>query len=326
MQQYSQDLWYVMSSLYGERAVLVGARTFLGMVLLPFRALLKGVIVALHGGRIHLGDMALAPLAILIKMYVPRVHISATACGLDVLYSNKYYQWILSKSFSSIDRIVCISHSTADLLTERGVPPEKITVIPCGVWNIEEHTKSKDANTPKLISVGRLIPRKGFAWCIREVIPLLQQQYPRLTYTVVGSGEEEKLIKNIIEEMGLQKTVILTGSVSEEERNALIESSDCFVMPNIEVEGDIEGFGIVCIEASSRGVPVAAAKLQGVKDAVIEGKTGAFFYPEDAKQCAEVITTILSQPLDPISVAQETQQRFGWEHLAERYHYEVFSL
>jgi glycosyltransferase involved in cell wall biosynthesis len=326
MQQYSRDLWYAISSLYGERAVLVGARTFPGLVLLPFRALFRGVLVALHGGRIHLGDMALAPLAVLIKMYVPRVHISATACGLDVLYDNKYYQWLLSKSLSSIDRIVCISNSTADLLIERGVPSEKIAVIPCGVRNCEVAPTSKDTDSPRLISVGRLIPRKGFVWCIREVIPLLQEKYPRLVYTFVGKGEEEKLIKNTVEELGLQDTVILTGAISEEERNTLITSSDCFVMPNIEVEGDIEGFGIVCVEASSRGVPVVAAKLQGVKDAVIEGKTGVFFPPEDAKQCASAITSILSQPLDPISVAKETQQAFGWEHLAERYHYEVFSL
>jgi len=324
MQQLSADLWKVIQMQYGDQSKMVGFQSACSLCAFPFRAVLQGVLVSRRGGHIHLGDLSLAPLALVIKFLVPSAHISATVCGLEVLYGNRVYQWILRHSLASMDTFACISTATADELRECGVRSAAIAVIPCGVW--EKNIPSHDSSRPySLLTVGRLIPRKGVAWFIRHVLPLLQKSFPNVMYTVVGSGPDEKAILQCVEEMNLENVVHLAGRVSESEKDALLASSQCFVMPNVKVEGDMEGFGIVCLEAGRAGVPVVAARLEGVQDAVLEGTTGLFFQSGNAEDCAEKITTVLSGSFTASSVTKETMQHFGWDMLAKRYYNEIFN-
>lgn len=324
MQRLSSDLWKSICGVYAAQATMVSFRSFAGFATFPFRAIFQGVIVSRKGGHIHLGDLALAPVAFFIKLISPSASISATVCGLDVLYENRVYQWMLTYSLPSIDRFACISSATADVLRTRGVPASSIAIIPCGVWEQEMKISKQISQSHHLITVGRLIPRKGVAWFVRSVFPLVLSEFPQATYTIVGTGKDEGLIKKIVQEMSLQHAVIMTGEVSQSRKNELLHSSDCFVMPNVKVDGDMEGFGIVCIEASSRGVPVVAARLEGLHDAVLEGKTGEFFQSGDAPDCARKISAVLSGSLASSSVAEETMRHFSWEHLATRYRNEIF--
>ncbi|OGJ80058.1 hypothetical protein A2454_00910 [Candidatus Peribacteria bacterium RIFOXYC2_FULL_55_14] len=270
--------------------------------------------------------MALSPLAVAIKFFVPGAKITATAFGLDVLRTLPFYQWMLRWSLLSLDRVICISHATADAVHARGVLREKIVIIPCGIWmGTEECVRKGRRGEPRLLTVGRLVPRKGVAWFLSEVLPLLLQEYPRLHYTVVGTGPQEKLIKKIVREKGLEDAVTLAGAVSDKCRNQLFVESDCFVVPNVPREADMEGFGIVCIEASSRGVPVVAARLEGLTEAVQEGGTGLFFRTGDAKECVRCIRSMLTQPPDPLSVARSTREHYSWPQLLPRLRDALFS-
>ncbi len=87
-------------------------------------------------------------------------------------------------------------------------------------------------------------------------------------------------------------------------------------MPNILVKGDMEGFGIVAIEASSCGLPVIASNLEGIKDAVINGKTGWLVQPYNSK---EFIRKIESKPISIKTVRSTTINKFNWDKIALNY-------
>ncbi|PIR52837.1 hypothetical protein COU76_04285 [Candidatus Peregrinibacteria bacterium CG10_big_fil_rev_8_21_14_0_10_49_10] len=328
MQQYTQDLWVSLQLLYGSDAKLLGPRTRSGFLLFPILAVLQSIFVARKGGIIHIGDMGLSPLARLIRWLVPNARITATAFGLDVVYPKSWYQWLLRHSAPALDRIACISNATAVALQERGVPATHLVVIPCGIKAEEKSSLQPSAsvkNGPHLLSIGRLIPRKGIVWFLTAVLPTLLEEYPALTYTVVGTGKMERLIKKLVHNKGLDTAVFLKENLSDAERNQLLLTSDVLVVPNIPIQGDMEGFGIVCIEATSRGLPVIASRIEGLQDAILEGQTGLFFRPEDPEDCLRAVHVLLRHPFGRASVIRTTYEHYDWDMLIQRYHHELFS-
>lgn len=265
-------------------------------------------------------DASLASLGTLLKKIFPRVRIVAIACGLDVIYTRKLYQRILRGSFSSVDHFIAISHATKEELLSRGVSDERITVIPCGVWGrAYDPVSRRSQNDVRLITVGRLIPRKGHTWFLSEVVPRLLQTYPSLRYDIVGIGPEIPTLRKIIEERNLDESVTLHGMLTEQNKQYIVRQAHLCIMPNISVEGDMEGFGIACIESTSQGIPVVASRVEGLQDAVREGETGAFFTPSDPDDCLTKIEHLLKDPLDPQSVAAATMKYYDWSSLIPSY-------
>ncbi len=334
MQQLSWDVWRGMHEAYGERARLCALKQS-PLVVFVLRAVVLGVITVWRGGRVHLGDAALAPLGWFLKN-IGRGRVTVTACGLDVIWPRRWYQWMLRRTLPAMDRVVCISRATAEEVRKRGVAEERICIIPCGIWPVERGTGVSACAPcnpiPLLLTVGRLVPRKGIAWFVQNVVPFLLRDFPRLQYVVVGSGPEEFLINKFVQENGLETCVHLRGEFDDAEREECFALADLFVAPNIPVAGDMEGFGIVCIEASARGVPVVAARLDGLSDAVIDGETGRLFEPGDPEDCVRVVKEVLGGAhFDELSVTRQAMARatlecYGWPKLFQRYKDEVFEF
>ena len=331
MQQLSRDLWRGMNEIYGEQERLC----------VPFgvQAIFLGLVTVWRGGHVHLLDAALAPIGWLLKK-MGSGKVTLTACGLDVLWSRWWYQWVLWRTLPSLDRVVCISRATAEEVRKRGVAEEKIVVIPPGVWPDARGTGLHGAQTdtvricrasecssvPRLLTVGRLVPRKGVPWFVQNVVPSLLRDFPQLQYWIFGRGPEELLIKKIVQEKGLEHYVRLLGEFDDAKREECFTRADLFVMPNVAVPGDMEGFGIVCIEASARGVPVVAAQLEGLPDAVIDGETGRLFESGDPEDCVRVIREVIGGRWDRRQVARATLEHYGWPMLFRRYRDEVFGF
>jgi len=325
MQQLSRDVWRGMHEAYGERARLCASRSL--FVVFVLRAVVFGMITVWRGGHVHVGDASLVPLGWFLKN-VGRGRVTVTACGLDVIWPRRWYQWMLLRTLPAMDRVVCISRATAEEVQKRGVSEERIVVIPPGVWpGVPNRVGLRSSRmAPLLLTVGRLVSRKGVVWFVRDVVPFLLRDFPRLQYVVVGSGPEELLIKKFVQEHGLGHCVHLRGELDDAEREECFALADLFVAPNIPVAGDMEGFGIVCIEAGLRGVPVAAARLEGLHDAVRDGRTGRFFTPGDGVDCARVIREVIVGTQDRERVARATLEHYGWPRLFRRYRDEVFGF
>ncbi len=272
---------------------------------------------------VHLGDGTLALLAPVVKKLAPRRSVSLRLHGLDVVYPNPLYQRILRASLPACDRIVCISRATADEARVRGARDDQIVVIPPGIFpSAAPFQGAAPHGGAVLLTVGRLIPRKGHVWFIENVLPFL----PDVRYVIVGSGPEERCIRESVERHGLSDVVTLLTDADDAARDACYREADLFVMPNVPVGGDMEGFGIVALEASVRGVPVVAADLEGVADAVLP-ETGKLFTPRDPESCADAIRTFLDVMVSLSNhISAATLRAFSWEHLIKRYAHEVFGF
>jgi phosphatidyl-myo-inositol dimannoside synthase len=122
-----------------------------------------------------------------------------------------------------------------------------------------------------LLTLGRLVRRKGTEWFVRDVLPLLPEE---VVLVIAGDGREAEQVRGAVMASGLERRVRMLGEVDDAERELLFRGADLFVQPNIAVPGDHEGFGLVTVEAAIRGLPVVAAELEGLAEAVVDGETG----------------------------------------------------
>ena len=274
------------------------------------------------GDCVHFGDAVLAPVLRCLKFVRPALRVTCTVHGLDVIYPNTLHQFFVS-GLRCCDAIAAVSAATKHAAVERGVSPERAIVI--GWGTSDEDLAARVSGAPTLLSVGRLIQRKGTAWFTEHVLPLLLKTHADLQYGVVGNGPEMNRLRSLVSTLQLGDNVRLLGAISDEEKEKLYAQADMLLMPNVPVAGDMEGFGMACIEAAARGVPTVASKLEGIHDAVIDGETGVFFEPGDAAHAAEVVRHALAHHWDRLSVQRSCREHYDIATVASRYANHVFA-
>lgn len=325
MQRLSRDLCQEATAVYGNgvRCCYPHSDGVTGLMSMGLRSCISAFTLRGTNPRIHVCDASLLPLGSMLRR-ISSGQLSVTACGLDVTYQALWYEWLMRYFLGIADVYVAISHATAAELVKRGVQKKKIIVIPCGVSPGATAVQEPVTDDRLLLTVGRLIPRKGTAWFLSHVFPRILQEMPDVRYVIAGSGPEEEHIRLIIKQLNLGNSVELKTDCSDKQRDELLSGAAVFVVPNIPVSGDIEGFGIACIEAAVRGTPVAAAHLEGLRDAVIDGETGRFFEPADAASCMETVLSLLHHPLSRSAVSSSALQHYGWDVVFPMYRRHVF--
>lgn len=211
--------------------------------------------------------------------------------------------------------VTTVSSYTKQQLVRLGVPEAKIVMIyPCpnaAVTTVHPSVEDVGAldhahrleGKRVLLSVGRLVERKGFDMMI-AAMTTLRKQYPDLVYVIVGEGPYRERLQELITHHQLASCVRLVGSVSNEELSAWYTRAMCIVMPSRELPNhDVEGFGIAFVEANAFGKPVIGGKSGGIVDAVVDGETGFLVEPTNLAMLSKAVQTLLDQP--------ELAQRFG---------------
>jgi phosphatidylinositol alpha-1,6-mannosyltransferase len=290
-----------------------------------FWTMFKGVDV------IYAQDGVLAPPAYVLsrlfrKPYTVQIH------GLDATYKNPLFRGVVPRAIRKADTVFCISHAAAMELTKLGVDRDKIKVIPLAVNDViygkaDRKTLLSKLDLPAdsqiLLTVGRLIERKGVAWFIDNVLPELVKNHPKLIYLVIGEGEHRPSIQTAIDNQKLNKHVRLLGKVDEALRVAAYNGADVFVMPNINVPGDMEGFGLVLLEAALCALPIVASDTEGIKDAIVSGQNGLLVPVRDVKAFAVAIKRLLNNSDYAKQLGQASRQHtlnnYAWGKLADEY-------
>lgn len=124
-----------------------------------------------------------------------------------------------------------------------------------------------------LLTISHLVKRKGHDLVIRALSNIVKEQ-PDIYYIIVGRGPEEERLRKLSIQLGVDNRVVFAGFVPQSELNDYMNACDIFVMPNRNEEGDVEGYGIVFIEANACKKAVIAGNSGGAVDAVIDGETG----------------------------------------------------
>lgn len=299
------------------------------------RALTGEVDVVLFSSMV---TAALAPL--LRPVLAPRgVRMAAIVHGRDVTLPVLPYQWYVPRVLGALDAVLPVSQATGGECLRRGLARPKLHVVPNGVDTtrfaapdepsvmrraLEEALGDPSAPLPEgvllLCSVGRQVERKGFAWFVDGVMPRLPET---VHYWLAGDGPEADAIDAAISRHGLASRVRRLGRVTEDELAALYRGADLFVMPNRPVAGDMEGFGVVMLEAGLGATPTVAASLEGIRDVISEGINGHLVPSGDASAFADAIRPYyVDRTLLAERAAQtyaHTVATFGWRAVADHY-------
>ncbi len=253
-----------------------------------------------------------------------------------VAKTSKELGWLTRQALRISDLVIANSFSTKRLASEF-CDENKIHVVHLGVdfeqYQIPEEECQKyrqkwgfPENTVILLTVARMEPRKNQAAVIKTVAELRKEGLP-LAYVIAGSGEEERKLKNMVQEYNLEPWVKFLGKISEEEKIKSFCAADIYVMPSIQVGPMIEGFGIVFMEAAAAGLPSIAGNIGGQPEAVRHEETGFVIDGNNLNELKEAIRR-LAQDKNLRQKMGETARLWARKHdwsLVSRRVYEVVS-
>jgi len=229
------------------------------------------------------------------------------------------------------DRVVANSEHTRATLLAMGVAAARIAVIYPGV-DVSVFRPGLDAEDlraslgvgrdDKLVfSVGRLSRRKGFDQAIRAVARLRSEGLA-VRYVIAGIGEDADYLDGLIAQHRLQGIAHRIGAVKEADLPRWLNACDVFAMPNRDINGDNEGFGMVFIEAAACGKPSLAGEAGGTGSAVLHGETGLRVDGTSVEAVADGLRSLLTQPALAFERGQRALQRvereFAWERVADK--------
>jgi phosphatidylinositol alpha-1,6-mannosyltransferase len=265
------------------------------------REISGGQPVVVHAGR-NLPEGLAACLA-RVKYGVPYI-VWAHGEELATANSSRELSVLSRLVYGLSEHVIANSQSTRSLLRGCGVRASKITVAYPGVDTdrFSPHVNGEDIRTryarpgeSLILTVGRLQRRKGHDLSIDAMSALVSRGYA-VRYLIVGDGEERAALEERVRARGLERVVSLVGVVPGDDLPRFYAASDVFLMPNRVQEGDLEGFGIVFIEAAASAKPVVGGVTGGAGEAVEDGVTGVLVSGLDADELARVLEALLRSP------------------------------
>jgi len=277
--------------------------------------------------------MPLAWMSALLKRAGVR-RVVALTHGHEVWWAKlPVFRQIFSHSTRSIDVLTYLGQFTrramapvihSSCLMVQIAPGISIDHFKPGLKSIELITELELEGRQVLISVGRLVHRKGQDKLL-EALPQILLRHPNVVLLLVGVGPRQKKLKQLVRRNGLEDYVRFIGRINYKELPEYFRLGDLFVMPSrSRLAGlEVEGLGIVYLEASASGIAVLAGASGGAPDAVIPGKTGEIVDGTSVREIASAINELLDHPsrlLEMGAAGREwTEERWSWEIRGSRF-------
>lgn len=263
-------------------------------------------------------------------------HIAVTLHGKDTVF-NPFdlfplewgYDALRRTAIGAADHVLPVSRFLARRAQHLGATEEQITVVP-NATNPDVFypdpapalREELDAeNRPIVVSAGRLVPKKGFDTAIRT-IRQVADDLPEVLLLIAGEGPEASSLQQLARDLQVEEHVRFLGRVSQEQLRRYYSLADVFMMVGREEPGDIEGFGLVYLEANACGTPTLGARVGGVPDAIQDEHTGLLVPPEDPTAAAQALTRLLTDPDLAERLGEQGRDRVlreaNWDAVAER--------
>jgi phosphatidylinositol alpha-1,6-mannosyltransferase len=218
---------------------------------------------------------------------VARTALRRIGSGTDVVtYISRYTRGRFASAFG---RDAALEHLPPGVDTDRFAPDE--------VARAELRARYGLGQRPVVVCVSRLVPRKGQDMLIRAM-PAIRQRVPGAALVIVGGGPYRTSLRRLAHSFGVAEHVVFTGGVPGAELPAHHAMADVFAMP-CRTRGaglDVEGLGIVYLEASATGVPVVAGRSGGAPETVRDGETGVVVDGWDVGAIAATVSDLLAEP------------------------------
>ncbi len=226
------------------------------------------------------------------------------------------------------DGLMPVSCYTAELLHEAGVRDSAIHVAPNGVDpqafrpgdGAAFRAEHGLGDGPLIVTVCRLVPRKGIDTTI-EAVARLRDQIDGLRYAIGGSGPDRERLEAKVATSNLGDCVTFLGRVRDAAMADCMTAADVFCMPARSEPPDVEGFGLVFLEAGACETAVVGARAGGVPDAIVHGETGLLVEPSDPVALADALARLLGDPDTRARMGKAARARIEaqctWDHVAE---------
>lgn len=239
---------------------------------------------------------------------------------------------MLARIGREVDNVTYLGEYTRERLAAACGPKTNFVRLPSGV---DTAAFSPDAagdevrrgyglhDRPVVVCVSRLVARKGQDVLIRA-LPAIRRRVPDTALLIVGGGPHREDLQRLVRESGLEQDVVFTGSVPTSELPAHYAAGDVFAMPcRSRLRGlEVEGLGIVYLEANACGLPVVAGDSGGAPDAVLEGKTGYVVNGRDGDAVTERVSALLADESARKAMGQAGREwvsrEWRWPTLAAR--------
>jgi phosphatidylinositol alpha-1,6-mannosyltransferase len=282
------------------------------------------------------GSVVTAPVGWILSCRF-RIPFVVVVHGSDLIYDHWLYRRGIRFSLARANHVIANSGQTLQLAKAVGLDASKLSVVHPGVDVQRFEGAGGGAVLPAaerklILSVGRLVRRKGILEFIEQVMPRLVEADPAVLYVVVGGdamaslAHRERLrdvIAAKVDALGLGEHVELRGEVSDEELVEWYRRADLFVLPVLDIPGDVEGFGIVFLEAALGHTASVSTRVGGIPEAIEDGTSGVLVEPGDHEAMARTLLELLSDSERREKLARCGQARarneFAWEAVADRY-------
>jgi len=293
------------------------------------------------------GNGVLAPLAAVLKFFHPKKKFFSVVHGLDITFPQKkgflpkIYKNINIPSLKKLDKLFMVGNFTINEAEKVGIPKNKCIFIPNGVpiadfkknytrENLSSLFGADTKNKKVILRLGRFVPHKGTYWFIQNIMPKLPEDVVliatgyRVAKKTAGDPDNFQDCQKAIQENHLENRVKLLPTLPQKDLEILLDTVDLVVSPNINYPGSSEGFGINVLEAAVREKIVVASNLQGLADAVKDGKNGFLVEPENIEQWVKKINAIFAAGSEFSKnfgkmARKYVEENFSWKKIAQKY-------
>lgn len=260
----------------------------------------------------------------------PRYACWAHGEDIATALTSRELTFLMRRVYRGAEIVFANSESTRRMLRDLGVPIDRLQIVYPGV-DTQRFRPDIDATELRrrlapngetlLLSVGRLQMRKGHDVMI-EALAKLTPQHRSLRYVIVGDGQERARLEALVEQHGVRDHVRFEGEVPGNMLPQYFAACDVFVLPNRIEQSDVEGFGIVFLEAAASGKPTIGGRSGGVPEAVADGVTGLLVGGTDADELAATVARLIESEHLRRSLGEAGRARavrdFAWESAAAR--------
>ena len=306
-------------------------------LLLPNRGLLNRVAGTIHAHSIRTVVFgASVPLGLLAprlrKLGVTRM--IAITHGHEVWWSKlPIFKILLGRVARHVDHLTYLGAFTRAAISRVVEDQKKLIQLPPGVDVARFHPGEKPrllleryglVDKTVILCVGRLVQRKGQDVLI-QAMATIGKHHPQAHLVIAGSGNYERALQKLVKSAGVKSQVTFVGRVAFQELPELFRVADIFASPTRDRFGglEVEGLGIVFLEASASGLPVIAGRSGGSPDAVQANHTGLVVDGKDVSAVAKALDELLANPELRISLGangrQWMQRQWSWEVIGERF-------
>ncbi len=201
---------------------------------------------------------------------IPNCKIVVSCRGQDISVNLNSNPLFLVKYYDRVRYFLPVSHSLKAKLLSADCPSSRIEIIPSGI-DIDKllfrKIQKQNMNDPvRVLSVGRLVEKKGFLYSIRSIAEVIEKGYD-LEYVIIGDGPQFQDLKSEIRKMHLEKSIVMKGQLKHDEVIEIMQKSNIFIMHYVTAaDGDMEGIPNVIKEAMIIGLPIISTKHSGIKE------------------------------------------------------------